>query len=257
VNRSDTDTDGEQVAFTASSGGTYYLQVSGEADAQAHYSMNVSTIRAVDVTIGPGGDTLEPGNTTSYGISVSNVGAGLSTANLTLSSSNTTVATIQDVSPIGSATVEHKAVAPGTAELNISGLEAEASGTVQLAEVTISAVENGTATLSGDASLSTAGGGSYPVNSVQPTTIDIQVTPPTPTLPGFANPVTDIDGDGLYEDVNGDGNFTIADVQVFFQNRDSDVVQNNAELFNFDNNDPPDVTIRDVQALFQLFQEQG
>lgn len=87
-----------------------------------------------------------------------------------------------------------------------------------------------------------------------------------PPLPGQENPPRDIDGDGLYEDVNGDGEFTIADVQVFFQNRDSDVVQSNAEFFNFQNNaerssfadnDPPDVTIGDVQALFQLFQERG
>jgi hypothetical protein len=255
--QSDSNTDGESLNFTAPSDGDYYLAVSGEADAQAHYSMTVGIIQDVDVTIGPGGDALEPGDTATYAISVSNVGAGLSTANLTFTSNDTGVVTIQDVSPIGSATVEHKAVAAGSAKLNISGLDAGASGTVQIAEVTVSAIQNGTATLAGDASLSAAGGESYPVNSVQQTTIDIQGPPPTPTLPGFTNPATDVDGDGLYEDVNGDGEFTIADVQAFFEHRNSDVVQNNAALFNFDDNDPPDVTIRDVQALFQLFQEQG
>jgi len=78
-----------------------------------------------------------------------------------------------------------------------------------------------------------------------------------PALPGQDDPPQDLNGDGLYEDVNGDGEFTIADVQLFFQNRGSDVVQNNAEYFNFADNDPPDVTVGDVQALFQLFQEQG
>jgi PKD repeat protein len=71
------------------------------------------------------------------------------------------------------------------------------------------------------------------------------------------DPPQDLDGDGLYEDLNGDGEFTIGDVQVFFQNRNSDVVQDNAEFFNFAGNDPPDVSIGDVQALFQLFQDQG
>lgn len=78
-----------------------------------------------------------------------------------------------------------------------------------------------------------------------------------PTLPGQENPPQDLDGDGLYEDIDGDGELSIGDVQVFFQNRGSDAVQNNADFFNFADNDPPDVTVGDVQALFELFQEQG
>jgi len=82
-----------------------------------------------------------------------------------------------------------------------------------------------------------------------------QVEGPPPIIGD--DPPQDLDGDGLYEDLNGDGEFTIGDVQVFFQNRNSDVVQDNAEFFNFAGNDPPDVSIGDVQALFQLFQDQG
>ena len=62
----------------------------------------------------------------------------------------------------------------------------------------------------------------------------------------------DLDGDGYHEDVDGDGEFSIADVQVFFQNRDSDAVNDNADLFNFDDTEPVEVTIGDVQALFQM-----
>jgi hypothetical protein len=67
---------------------------------------------------------------------------------------------------------------------------------------------------------------------------------------GGDNPPKDLDDDGLYEDINGDGEFTIGDVQVFFQNRNSDVVQDNAEFFNFNGSDPDEVTIGDVQGLF-------
>jgi len=52
----------------------------------------------------------------------------------------------------------------------------------------------------------------------------------------------DLDGDGRYEDINGDGEFTIQDVQLFFQN--------NPRFYNFNDSDPADVTIGDVQALF-------
>jgi PKD repeat protein len=78
-----------------------------------------------------------------------------------------------------------------------------------------------------------------------------------PALPGEESPPQDPDGDGLYEDVNGDGEFTIVDVQVFFQQRDSPEIQDNPEFFNFDGDEPADVSIGDVQGLFQLFQDQG
>ncbi|WP_152422966.1 dockerin type I domain-containing protein [Halorubrum kocurii] len=58
----------------------------------------------------------------------------------------------------------------------------------------------------------------------------------------------DVDNDGLYEDVNGDGAFTISDIQALFANLDSDDVQQNPEAFDFNGDD--DVTISDVQALF-------
>jgi len=76
-----------------------------------------------------------------------------------------------------------------------------------------------------------------------------------PPLPGQDDPPQDLNGDGLYRDVNGDGQFTIQDVQIFFIHRESDVVQNNPECFNFDQEDPPAVSIRDVQALFLDFTE--
>lgn len=63
----------------------------------------------------------------------------------------------------------------------------------------------------------------------------------------------DPDSDGLYEDIDGDGEFTIGDVQAFFQNRNSDVVQANSELFNFSGNNPDEVTVGDIQGLFQRF----
>ncbi|PSP21859.1 hypothetical protein BRC61_05640 [Halobacteriales archaeon QH_10_65_19] len=71
-----------------------------------------------------------------------------------------------------------------------------------------------------------------------------------PAIVGDSVP-RDLDGDGFYEDIDGDGEFTIGDVQVFFQNYQSDVVQNNAEFFNFSESEPSEVSIGDVQALFQ------
>ena len=63
-------------------------------------------------------------------------------------------------------------------------------------------------------------------------------------------PPQDPDGDGLYRDVNGDGNVNILDVQALFNGIDSDAVQENASRFNFSGRSPDEVTILDVQALF-------
>jgi hypothetical protein len=71
------------------------------------------------------------------------------------------------------------------------------------------------------------------------------------------DPPQDLDDDGLYEDINGNGELTFTDVEQFFENRDSDVVQDNAEFFNFDEREPAGVSVGDTQALFQLFSDQN
>jgi hypothetical protein len=79
------------------------------------------------------------------------------------------------------------------------------------------------------------------------------VESPLPPLPGVADPSppNDLDGDGLYEDTDGDGEFDIFDVQALFGNLSTDAVQNHPEAYNFnDDPDPGDVRIFDVQALF-------
>lgn len=61
----------------------------------------------------------------------------------------------------------------------------------------------------------------------------------------------DLDGDGLYEDVNGDDVFDIVDVHALYVGRDTDAMQNYAMFFDFADGSPPDeVTVLDVQALY-------
>jgi hypothetical protein len=57
-----------------------------------------------------------------------------------------------------------------------------------------------------------------------------------------------VDGDGVYEDINGDGEFNVVDVQALYTVRNTDTVQNNAARF--DVNGDGSVDIVDVQALF-------
>ena len=60
----------------------------------------------------------------------------------------------------------------------------------------------------------------------------------------------DLDDDGLYEDVNGDGSADVVDVQTLHRNLDSNLVQSHSEAFNFAEDNPEEVTQADVAALY-------
>lgn len=73
--------------------------------------------------------------------------------------------------------------------------------------------------------------------------------PPELTLPGQRAPATDLDDDGRLEDVNGDGEGNVFDAITYYNNRDSTVVTNNPDQFDFDGQSPSG-TVFDALALY-------
>lgn len=69
-----------------------------------------------------------------------------------------------------------------------------------------------------------------------------------PDVNGDGQPARDPDGDGLYEDINGDGDTNVGDAQTLFSSKDSDPVQDNPDLFDFNNDQS--LNVGDAQALF-------
>jgi PKD repeat protein len=71
-------------------------------------------------------------------------------------------------------------------------------------------------------------------------------------LSGQENPPDDAEGDGVYEDLDGDGELTLSDVQLYFeelyQNRDSEYVQENLGFFDVDGDG--EITLADLQVVF-------
>ena len=57
-----------------------------------------------------------------------------------------------------------------------------------------------------------------------------------PQLPGAEKEAQDLDGDGLYEDTNGDGKIDSNDVALLFEDLNSELVRRKAELFDFNQN---------------------
>jgi hypothetical protein len=78
--------------------------------------------------------------------------------------------------------------------------------------------------------------------------------PEVPPMDGGCPPV-DHDGDGLCEDVRGTGDVSMLDVQMLFENLQSEELQEHSEAFNFSGLDPGEVTILDVQSLFNEMNE--
>ena len=60
----------------------------------------------------------------------------------------------------------------------------------------------------------------------------------------------DLDCDGRYEDLDGDGELTIMDVQTLFDRRNDQQLEANAELYDFSGTGGDRVSIFDVQMLF-------
>lgn len=83
--------------------------------------------------------------------------------------------------------------------------------------------------------------------------IDYTLVEALPIVTGDSPP-QDLNDDGLYRDIRGDGELTIFDVQALFDNLDNEELQEHAELFDFAGNDPETVSIFDVQALFDDLQ---
>ena len=186
---------------------------------------------------------------------VENADRGIRSYAATVEVADTDPLTIEDVRLAGDPVYQSVNVRPDGGRATIeagmgeSGLE---GGDVRIATLTVRTRGEGTApvdvpevTVVDDATTVP-----YDVASVDGADVTVAEGVGPPPVVGTDRP-KDLDGDGLYRDVTGDGQFTVADVQAFFEHRHEDVVLNNAEYFNFAGSDPPEVSIADVQVLFE------
>lgn len=130
------------------------------------------------------------------------------------------------------------------------------TGGVSLCTLTVQGDEAGTTDLTVDPDSLVIGpdGGEY-VLEVTPARLMVmsaQVRPfPRPDM-GTYPPPTDLDDDGFYEDLNGDGVLTMEDVEVYVRNLQFIRDQQPIEAFDFDENGR--IGFSDVNSLYRMVQ---
>jgi len=132
----------------------------------------------------------------------------------------------------------------------------EATETI-VASQTVEADADGTVSVEFETQAEFTGPGTYRlrVTHVASGVVETAEEPLTVVPPELApivgeHPPQSLTGDGLYRDIQGDGEFTLRDVQVFFDNREDRVIQGNPALFNFSGGSATEVTLADVRALY-------
>jgi alkaline phosphatase D len=79
--------------------------------------------------------------------------------------------------------------------------------------------------------------------------VEVAEIPPGPPISGAASSPTDLDEDGRYEDVNGNGEREYDDVVVLFEGFESQSVRSSVGRFDFNANDRLDFA--DIVRLFE------
>jgi len=200
------------------------------------------------VSLSPQSTEVVVGDTATYDVVVDNTDGGVGAYELTVSLNDASTASITDVTLADTPGLSDVSYAEDNSSVTIRAalLNTTDTGSVSIASITVEGTAEGSSNLSVNAqALGNEDGESYTVTGENGASISVIELLP---VNGFPESPTDPDDDGLYEDVNGDGEFNIVDVQALFANLDDETVQNNPDKFDF--NQDGEVDVVDVQKLY-------
>jgi hypothetical protein len=210
-------------------------------------SLRLTPVGDGNDTVGQNGSAsdLTVGANRTYELVASNLTDGLEAATLRVVTTNSSAVAIVDGKSGGTIGLENQTDQGGVTFDSVHRVE---SGTATLGRITVAGQSPGEANVTAsDVQLYYDGQTSYEGIDAAPVTVSVAADPAGPPPVVDDTRPTDPDGDGLYEDVDGDGEFTILDVSVLLNAFDEPIVRNNAAAFDFDDNGT--VTIIDVSTL--------
>jgi hypothetical protein len=199
-----------------------------------------------------GDDEIATSGTNTYDIVVEGVDNGVGAFDLTITSSDTGVATITNAAitaPLAdNEDLSSVSVSDGSATLEAALRDTDDSGDVTIGTVTLTGQGAGTTDVGVSVeAIGDEDANSYTVASETGASLDVIELEP---VIGSSVP-TDPDDDGTYEDVNGDGDLTVNDVQALWANRDDDAITSFGEFYDFNNDG--EFNVVDVQALWNEY----
>lgn len=201
------------------------------------------------VALSPLSQNVSVNDSVTVDITVSSVTNGVGAYEFSIGVNNSSRATITDITLGGNPGVTNVSIPDDGSSVTATAALADTAdtGTVTMATVTVVGVNSGPVSLTPDiAEVGDESGNTYTIDETTGASITVQAGPGDIT--GDGNPAQDLDGDGLYEDVNGDGTAGVSDVQAFFASRDSAAIQSNTAAFDF--NGDGSISISDVQSFF-------
>ncbi|WP_261788812.1 PKD domain-containing protein [Methanosarcina siciliae] len=242
--------------YTAEGNYTVNLTVENAAgsdfESKSEY-IEVSEASGSTVTLyfDPASSSVSENESTEISIVASNFPAGFSGYNLTVAFDDPTVAEIVDIEYPSWALITENSTLPGTSiymkTVDLEDAVQEGAADVVLATLTVSGKEKGSANLSiGVKRLEEDSG-----DSIEPALLagTIEVTLLSP-LPDQEYAPKDLDGDGLYEDLTGNGEFSFVDIVAYFHNMDW--IEENMQVEYFDFNGNGRIDFDDVVRMFAM-----
>jgi len=202
------------------------------------------------VTLTGGAVKVVSGSTTTMAISLDVVPAGLSGYNLTISVADPAVAGIVGVSFPGWAMVNQYSALPADTVtikvLDLSKQVEDGSTNVTLATFTIRGDAVGSSQVLITVNAMDDDDGTVMVPSLSPGLIRVL----EPILPINGVMPTDTDGDGLYDDLNGNGRLDFNDVVIFFNSMEWIAANEPVQYFDFNGNNRLDFD--DIVEMFWM-----
>lgn len=240
--------------------GEYVQSVESEDDSSER-PLTVVEKRTISLALDPTEVEAVTETQHTFDLVVSDPFSGISSYDVTVSTNNSNVARIIAAEPdrnsgSGSETVaENGSTVQLERTLDTDPYTSTDEVTIGTVIVESDDVGNATLSITADSELFDLDSNPYTVRMSESSTITVVSSPTGVDVTGDGVVATDTTGDGRLNDINGDGRFTIADVQLFFENRNNDVIQNNVSLFDFSGNGA--IGVSDVQVLFEQLQAQN
>lgn len=212
----------------------------------------------VSLSVEPDSVGVAVDSDTQVDLRVSDAEGGIGEYNFTIGFEESGVATISDVTldkqPASGGVDIAEDGSSATFDIDL-GDDPYDQESVVVATVTVTGAADGKTTLGYDSvSVVDSGGTTQQVESTAGCTVTVSGPEGPPPVIGDEQP-SDPDDDGLYEDIDGDGEFTLSDVGQFFESYHSTTVQENAGFFNFEGSEDGTVTLADVQALYVKYKD--